>query len=523
MADAEHSAEWSGDTLGLMVQLKYGDPIWVERALKTAKLMRSLWMAPNEHGHMHFKSNYFGAHRVGRGAQSNDSYINYRATRPAVMVHWYNASPTIAKLFTDWADAWLAAAMSTDRGKPRGVFPAEVGFPAGTIGGVGSPNWFTSTHPPGTVNYDFADQRYKAYLTDLMMMAFDITRDPRYLESFQLEAQLAEESHETQAGSPEPGSPAWAAAVLAGSAGGRQATGAVARWDAIQKRVTASDQQPKKLHEKDEVASRCRWVANYMKERWPNMTTETAATDRVLFPGIADPYSMMAGADGESIWQMAATYAGIGRDAVAFVQIADERQLKIIMYNFRDEPLKGAIIPWLLETGGHYEVHSGVDRSDDDEIDGPGTTQNFILDRRGKRCWVDLAPSATTVVRFRQVKAGDGGKRLADLALAEEEMAYDSKWGEIEAVVHNIGSAPAEDIRVVFSELSESGEKELIGESHIPYLAWPRDLEPIAMRIAVAYKPAKALHRIVVEVDANGQIDEITTTNNEIRWTLRVE
>ena len=31
VADAEHSAEWSGDTLGLMVQLKYGNPIWVER------------------------------------------------------------------------------------------------------------------------------------------------------------------------------------------------------------------------------------------------------------------------------------------------------------------------------------------------------------------------------------------------------------------------------------------------------------------------------------------------------------
>ena len=73
--------------------------------MKTAKLMRSLWMAPNKNGDFHFKANFFGALRTGGGAQSNDSYINYRATRPAVMVHWYNAHPGIAELFTKWAGA----------------------------------------------------------------------------------------------------------------------------------------------------------------------------------------------------------------------------------------------------------------------------------------------------------------------------------------------------------------------------------------------------------------------------------
>ena len=39
---------------------------------------------------------------------------------------------------------WRAAAMSSERGKPHGVFPAEVGFPDGTLGGINSPNWYTS-------------------------------------------------------------------------------------------------------------------------------------------------------------------------------------------------------------------------------------------------------------------------------------------------------------------------------------------------------------------------------------------
>ena len=38
MADAEHTAEPIGNTLGMMMQLGYDNPTWIERSMKAGKL-----------------------------------------------------------------------------------------------------------------------------------------------------------------------------------------------------------------------------------------------------------------------------------------------------------------------------------------------------------------------------------------------------------------------------------------------------------------------------------------------------
>ena len=285
-------------------------------------------------------------------------------------------------------------------------------------------------------------------------------------------------------------------------------------WKSIEKKIAGTSDEPKILVDKKMVASRSKDVADYMKERWPNMTTETSATDRVVFPGIASPYFFMAGISGSNIWQMAATYAGIGRDAVAFVQIADERNLKVLAYNFTDEPIKGAVIPWLLEVGGTYDVVAGVDEDGDDEPDVAVPTVPFALDRRGKRCWVNLVPKKTTIIRLKQTKAGRGGDLFPDLAIVPEEFGYISQWPEIEVVVHNIGSLSAEDIKLTASEILPSGEVKKIGDAHISYIAWPQDFEAATMRVGFGYTPKAKTARIRVEIDPEGKIDEITEVNN---------
>ena len=121
----------------------------------------------------------------------HDSWINYRAVSPATAVLNYNGNPVLANLYTEIADGWLATAMSTERDKPRGVIPAQVSFPQGVLGGTNSPNWYTASHPPGTVNYDWPRQTYKAYLLEILFTAYNVTRDPKYLEPIRLEYELA--------------------------------------------------------------------------------------------------------------------------------------------------------------------------------------------------------------------------------------------------------------------------------------------------------------------------------------------
>ena len=237
--DAEHSAEWTGDTLPLMLLLKWDSPIWHERAMKTASLMRNLWMGYNELGDFHFRSNFLGSIAVGNEQQANDSYINYRATIPALSAFKYNRNPQVARLFVEWADAWVNDAMRTDRNKPRGIFPAEVGFPEGTPGGVNSPAWYRAAHPPGTVNYDWDGGHYTFYLVDLMLHAHEITGDDKYLEPFRLQRQLVDRFRAEAPRDPVPGSPMWAAKLLS-EGGGRQRRPFDEYWPRIQRAIDSS-------------------------------------------------------------------------------------------------------------------------------------------------------------------------------------------------------------------------------------------------------------------------------------------
>ena len=50
-----------------MVRVDYGNPVYVERALKTARLMRDLWMGTNRNGHFLMRSNFLGATGIVAG------------------------------------------------------------------------------------------------------------------------------------------------------------------------------------------------------------------------------------------------------------------------------------------------------------------------------------------------------------------------------------------------------------------------------------------------------------------------
>ena len=66
MGDAEHTAESTGDTLGMMMQLGYGNPTWTERRMKAGKLIRDLWTDYNDQNHRHFRSNFLSPRRSAR-------------------------------------------------------------------------------------------------------------------------------------------------------------------------------------------------------------------------------------------------------------------------------------------------------------------------------------------------------------------------------------------------------------------------------------------------------------------------
>ena len=360
VGDTEHTGEWTADTLVAMILSDYGNPVYIERALKTAKLMRDLWMDVNESGWLLMRSNFLGATGVGPARTASDSRINLRPAAPALAVLRYNSLAAIQDLFVRWADAWLAASLSTDRGKPRGVIPQEIAFGDGKVGGVDSPTWYRAAHPPGTVNYDWGGVgTYHDAIVELLLAAFQMTSDRKYLDPLDLEAEFVRRHlpesvrrspnygrpgrphSELWNGLPE-GSGAWVAAKLASWP---------TTWARMRRvlfpRENSVAETLRTLEEARRMAAR---ENEHAAKRWPHVTTEMIATDRVYFPGLGNAVRVSTGI-GLVGNRPLVTYKGLGRDFAATVLSADARTLRVALYNFAADRKSAEIVPWLLDVG----------------------------------------------------------------------------------------------------------------------------------------------------------------------------
>jgi hypothetical protein len=512
--DTEHTGEWTGDTLPPMIDIDYGNPLYVERALKTAKLMRDVWMDHNDQGHFLMRSNFLGPVGIGDPATWSDSRINYRPTLPARKVVWYNNLPSLRELFVAWADAWHAASMSTARGKPAGIIPQEIGFQGSVLGGVGSPEWYRAAHPPGTVNYDYEGAGgYHEFIVDLLMFAWESTGNEKYLEPLKLEAEFVER-HMPDGGSPAtgratapaseltPGSNEWIASRLAGWPD---------QWRALQRLyLAAAHDEPPTLRTLREVLAAARLENQGVRERWPHVTTEAMATDRVHYEGLGNATQMMTGRDAAGS-EILVTYRGLGRDFAAAVLQATSRRLRVVICNLATEPRSAAVVPWLLQVGGDFEVRIAPDANDDGEMDVQPTPQQIRMESRGQPVPVTIPARQQIVLDVRQTGAANGAKpELPDLALSREDVTYNAHDGTVEVTIHNIGARAARNVQVTLLQ-----DQREIGTVHVPSIEAPLGFDPQVVRVALPLTTKPNRVTVTARLSLPEGQREITLVNNE--------
>ena len=518
VGDTEHTGEWTADTLVAMTQSDYGNPVYIERALKTAKLMRDLWMDVNRRGWFLMRSNFLGATGVGPARAASDSRINLRPAAPALAVLRYNSLPAIKDLFVRWADTWLAASLSTDRGKPRGVIPQEIAFEDGRLGGVGSATWYRAAHAPGTVNYDWGGEgTYHDAIVELFLEAFRLTSDRKYLEPLDLEAEFVrrhlpqsvkESPHYGRSGRPHPdlwshlpeGSKAWVAAKLASwpKTWARMRRVLFPKGDSVAETLRT-------LEEAERMAAR---ENEYAARRWPHVTTEMIATDRVYFPGLGNAARVLTGI-GLVGKRPIVTYAGLGKDFAATVLSADARTLRIALYSFADGPGSAEIVPWLLDVGPEYRIETGPDEDDDGLLDSVVMSKVRRLTHRGRGFLVDLPFRQSTILRIEH-ETGDPIRSLApDLALSSRDISFVPEYRRVDVTVHNIGGREARSFDVALY----NGNRP-VGRKRVPNLPAPEGLVPSTVRIGFPFVPKLSKGKFRAAVDEEGAIDEIAERNN---------
>lgn len=209
---------------------------------------------------------------------------------------------------------------------------------------------------------------------------------------------------------------------------------------------------------------------------------------------------------------LAVSWQGLDAEVAACVRAATPQALRVAAYNFAEKPRKVRMRIWELSPG-QYRLHQGAaDR--DEQFDGTPAVRDLAL-VRGSFVDLELPPRKVHVIELKQLQARPRPEFLPDLAVGDGDIYYDKATDRLKVVVHNIGAAAAKDVSVRFEDPAGN----LLLQRTIAQLDAPLDLQP---KTAVVWMPQPLLHpveRIVVRIDPDGRVEEITRENNAITWT----
>jgi len=496
LADVEHTGEWTGDSQAVMIGIEYGNPIYYERNLKTAKLMRDLWMGYSDRGHLHFKSMVLGNKRIGGSYGGvHDARIDHplqgRAASPAFWAWWYSPTDELDRIFTEWATAWLEDSEREEHGKPTGVIPGPIGFPSDNLGGAGYDTWCRGVGC-------YQNPWYSHYIVNLFAQMYRKTGDEKWLKP--------------------------RAALVDGK---------TKQVNAHRGASVASSLADRKIEDRDRFIEQLdlATAVQRFRDSWPSVTSEVASTDRIAPPGLHEMYRILLGDNIEGGMNgIPFTLEKTSRN-IAFLNLwSAEEGAKTVFHNFSDvgEPVNMRL--WKIQIGGEYEVAVGVDSNDDDNMDETLKKFRYTHVHRGDSIQFAIPPRKSSVVEVRQTKPGKGmPDRVVDLAMAPQDIKYSD--GRLSITVHNIGNLDCGPFKVEVNTASdarlgrEGSVKQVLD---IPALEAPNDLEPRTVTLEVDWTlPANATlenpARVAVKLDPSDEHYEITEVNNRISRSFPYE
>jgi hypothetical protein len=518
LADVEHSAEPSADTLPTMMFLRYGDPLWVERNQRSCKTIKDYYMGIDANGYPRFRSSGYGGLQVDTSLMGGgDTGYNARTMKHFLWAAW-RGDPEARDWFVRWADGWRAATMKRIGSKLAGIVPPTLWYPNGGIFPPveGRPWWDEK------LNYCTRGDM----IHDVFLAAYCFTHDRKFLEPFQWTMDQATRGPMLKGDSPE-GSEDWQLEGLPHfpfNMPTEQNKVALYRWltgDTVYDEYTFRFGDPTIVYrvtgDLDTYLKSFEGAAKGIRNNLELQTTEVLSTDRT---GLGAPLSVFGAYTGAvanlrdaATPTFAVTYDTPTTDFAALVTDASDERLRVWLYNFDDDPMPVGLKLWRLRPG-HYILNQG------EQLPGEVPQQHRYgwlaprrvdVLRRAEGPTVMVPPRKVWVVDLRLEQPIYVFDTACDLAIGTGDVTRTSDG--IKVTVHNIGNDVAQPFTVALQEKA-GDDWRTVAEKTVAALPAPKDFEPSRTTITFAMEQTEVHHDYRVVVDPDDQQFELCEANN---------
>lgn len=522
LRDVEHSSEPIADTQPMMIGFDYGNPIYVERCMATAEKL-NLWTGINKKGHRHFKSSWYSATAIDTTAPKDcDVEMNTRTIKAVNWLAWYNHHPAAMKFLREWADAWYEDCMSTDKDKPKGIVPAAIRYDDDEICGY-SENWYESG-----MYWDYYNFRNGSKILNQFLVSYLLFNDAKYLKPIELALDLVQKYNGEDLTNSISGSEKWTAGILLSS---NQFAEAVEMWrlitgnskyDELIKSIGSDYIKFRLTGDEEAILDGLNNIINGTYNNRELMTTEAYFTDRVEIRdlrggddwGVALLESMYTGSPMVDTFYPfnPVSWRGFGKNFSVIVLNTSSESIKIKIINLTKKKINGSIVFHQLENGKYKYTLSLPETN---QID---SNKIFEVKKRNSELNISLQPLKEEIINIQQVgKYPTENFELADLAITRSELKIGNlKNGKIKVSipVHNIGIKDAENIEAAIFK----NEINRVASKAITEIKAPIDLQP-KIKIVEFVIPNKS-GNYEIRINGNSSMEEITTLNNKISFTI---
>jgi len=513
IGDVEHSSEPSADMFPTMLLVRYGDPLWIERNMRSCKTIRDVCMGIDKKGYPRFKSSEFGALAVNTGVRAGgDTGYHGRPMKHFIWQAWWG-DPTAKDWYLRWCDGWRAATMARIGRKIPGFAPPTLWYPSGDIDPPNGAKWYDKGW-----NY-YGNMGGMTH--DALLCAYYLSHDPKFLKPFQLGMEMATFGPLLSGEYPE-GSEEYQRAGLAHMPDPNKT--ALYKWltgERVYDEYTLRMGDPAQLYRVDYDLERYQKsfekAAKSQRHNLELQTTEVLSTDRAALGSALTVFGAYTGAvcglRDAATPTFAVTYDTPDNDFAALVTESTSRRLRVWLYSFHEKPVRIGLKLWQLLPGS-YVLNQGELLAGEHSFQhryGWIASKAVKVTHRADMVYVDVPSGKVWVVDVRLDASIAVPKIAPDLAVGESDLRPAPNG--LEVTVHNVGNAGSSPCTAEV-QLRKNGAWKTVANVRIPAIAAPRNLSASFLKVVAPMKALLGAATMRVRIDPDDRQYELCETNN---------